>query len=63
MNPVFGLVAPVAGQVRYLNVRAADQHADPPDPGRQRLGDGKSHHVEVPAGPSSPAAWSTTGPP
>jgi hypothetical protein len=50
MNPVFGLVAPVAGQMRYLDVKPAT--ATPTKP--TRIGavwaNGKPNNVEVPAG-------------
>src|SRR5262245_36684097 len=50
MNPVFGLVAPVAGQVRYLEVKPPT--ATPTKP--TRIGavwaNGKPNNVEVPAG-------------
>lgn len=50
MNPVFGLVAPVAGQMRYLDVK--EPAATPTKP--TRIGavwvSGKPNHVEVPAG-------------
>src|SRR5262245_50200848 len=50
MNPVFGLVAPVAGQMRYLDVKAPA--ATTPKP--TRIGavwaNGKPNNVEVPAG-------------
>jgi hypothetical protein len=50
MNPVFGLVAPVAGQMRYLDVKPAT--ATPTKP--TRIGavwaNGKPTHIEVPAG-------------
>ncbi|MBM7772727.1 hypothetical protein JOD54_002931 [Actinokineospora baliensis] len=50
LNPVFGLVAPVDGQIRYLEVK--DQKGTPTKP--TRVGavwvNGKPTHVEVPAG-------------
>ncbi|MFC4858072.1 efflux RND transporter periplasmic adaptor subunit [Actinophytocola glycyrrhizae] len=50
MNPVFGVVAPVAGQMRYLDLDAPK--ATPKKP--TRVGsvwvDGEPHRVEVPAG-------------
>lgn len=50
MNPVFGLVAPVAGQMRYLDVK--EPASTPTKP--TRIGavwvSGKPNHVEVPAG-------------
>lgn len=50
MNPVFGLVAPVAGQMRYLDVKEPTSTPTKPT----RIGAvwvaGKPTHVEVPAG-------------
>ncbi|MGB3444392.1 MAG: efflux RND transporter periplasmic adaptor subunit [Actinophytocola sp.] len=50
MNPVFGLVAPVAGQMRYLDV--TEPRTTPTKP--TRIGsvwvDGEPHRIEVPAG-------------
>lgn len=50
MNPVFGIVAPVGGQVRYLTVRAPD--GTPTEP--TRVGsvwrDGEPRWLDVPAG-------------
>jgi hypothetical protein len=50
MNPVFGLVAPVAGQMRYLDVK--EPASTPTKP--TRIGavwvSGKPNNVEVPAG-------------
>ena len=50
MNPVFGIVAPVAGEMRYLDLEEPD--ATPTKP--TRIGsvwvDGKPHRVDVPAG-------------
>jgi hypothetical protein len=51
LDPVFGLAAPVDGQVRYLDV--ATPHSTPTKPTRVatvRSKDGKSHDVDVPAG-------------
>ena len=50
LNPVFGLVAPVAGQVRYLNV--TPPRATPTRPTRVAAvwASGKAQYVEVPAG-------------
>ncbi|MEU7527478.1 efflux RND transporter periplasmic adaptor subunit [Saccharothrix sp. NPDC042600] len=52
MNPVYGITAPVAGQVRYLEV--AQSTATPTRPTRVATvwADGKPNHVEVPAGSS-----------
>jgi hypothetical protein len=50
MNPVFGVVAPVAGEMRYLDVK--QPKSTPTEP--TRIGnvwaDGEPHPVEVPAG-------------
>jgi hypothetical protein len=50
MNPVFGVVAPVAGQMRYLDVTAPRSTPTRPT----RIGsvwvDGEPHRIEVPAG-------------
>jgi hypothetical protein len=50
MNPVFGLVAPVAGQMRYLDLVQPKKTPTKPT----RIGsvwvDGEPHRVEVPAG-------------
>lgn len=50
MNPVFGLVAPVPGQMRYLDVK--EPKSTPTKP--TRIGavwaNGKPTHIEVPAG-------------
>lgn len=50
MNPVFGIVAPVAGQMRYLDVK--QPAATPTKPTRVGAvwAGGKPNHVEVPAG-------------
>ncbi|SDG09362.1 hypothetical protein SAMN05216553_105300 [Lentzea fradiae] len=50
MNPTFGLVAPVAGQVRYFDV--ATPTATPTKPTRVATvwKDGAPHYVEAPAG-------------
>lgn len=50
LDPVFGLVAPVAGQVRYLNV--SEPKTTPTKPTRVATvwANNKAHHVEVPAG-------------
>ena len=50
MNPTFGVVAPVAGQMRYLDLEQPDSTPTKPT----RIGsvwvDGEPHRVEVPAG-------------
>lgn len=50
MNPVFGITAPVAGQIRYLEVTPPT--ATPTRPTRVATvwADGAPNHVEVPAG-------------
>lgn len=50
MNPLYGLTAPTAGQIRYLEV--AQSTATPTKPTRVATvwTDGKPNHVEVPAG-------------
>ncbi|MEJ2857654.1 MULTISPECIES: efflux RND transporter periplasmic adaptor subunit [unclassified Saccharothrix] len=50
MNPVFGITAPVAGQIRYLEVPSAT--ATPTRPTRVATvwASGAPNHVEVPAG-------------
>ena len=50
MNPVFGIVAPVAGQVRYLTVKAPGQTPTVPTRVGSVWRDGTPHAVEVPAG-------------
>jgi hypothetical protein len=50
LSPVFGLVAPVAGQVRYLNVSAPQATPTRPTKVANVVASGKSHAVEVPAG-------------
>jgi hypothetical protein len=50
MNPVFGLVAPVAGQVRYLDVRTPQSTPTKPTRVATIWADGKPTYVEVPAG-------------
>ncbi|WP_285506644.1 efflux RND transporter periplasmic adaptor subunit [Actinokineospora sp. NBRC 105648] len=50
LNPIFGLVAPVDGQIRYLEVK--DQKGTPTKPTRVGAvwAAGKPTHLEVPAG-------------
>ncbi|MGC9669114.1 efflux RND transporter periplasmic adaptor subunit [Planosporangium sp. 12N6] len=50
MNPIFGLVAPVAGQVRYLDVKAPQSTPTKPTWVASVWADGKANRVEVPAG-------------
>ena len=50
MNPVFGLVAPVDGQVRYLDVKPATTTPTKPTRIGAVWAGGKPNHVEVPAG-------------
>ncbi|WP_329106318.1 efflux RND transporter periplasmic adaptor subunit [Micromonospora sp. NBC_01699] len=50
INPVFGLVAPVKGQVRYLDVKAPDATPTKPTRVASVWVSGKAHRIEVPAG-------------
>jgi hypothetical protein len=50
MNPVFGIVAPVAGQMRYLDVRQPENTPTKPTRIGAVWAGGKPNHVEVPAG-------------
>jgi hypothetical protein len=50
LNPVYGVVAPVAGQVRYANVAQAQGTPTKPTKVGTVVASGKSHTVEVPAG-------------
>jgi len=50
MSPVFGLVAPVAGQVRYLDVKASQTTPTKPTRVASVWAGGKANHVEIPAG-------------
>jgi hypothetical protein len=50
ISPVFGLVAPVAGQVRFLNVNAPTSTPTRPTRVANVVANGRSHPVEVPAG-------------
>jgi hypothetical protein len=50
MNPVFGLVAPVAGQMRYLDVKAPTSTPTKPTKIGAVWVNGKPNNVEVPAG-------------
>jgi hypothetical protein len=50
MNPVFGLVAPVNGQVRFLEVKAATATPAKPVKVGTVTAAGKQHPVEIPAG-------------
>jgi hypothetical protein len=50
INPVFGLVAPVAGEVRYLDVRPPRSTPTKPTRVATVWAGGKPNHVEVPAG-------------
>jgi hypothetical protein len=51
LNPVFGLVSPVVGQVRYLDVKAPQSTPTKPTKvATVKSADGKSHDIEVPAG-------------
>jgi hypothetical protein len=50
MNPVFGLVAPAGGEVRYLDVRPAQSTPTRPTRVGTVWANGKPNPVEVPAG-------------
>jgi hypothetical protein len=50
LNPVYGLVAPVTGQVRYLSVNPPQSTPTRPTKVATVVVSGKSHNVEVPAG-------------
>jgi hypothetical protein len=50
MDPVFGLVAPVAGQVRYLDVKPPTGTPAKPTRVATVVAGGRSYTVEVPAG-------------
>jgi hypothetical protein len=50
LNPVFGLVAPVGGQVRYLTVSTPRNTPTKPTRVGSVWVSGKARHVEVPAG-------------
>lgn len=50
INPVFGLVSPVAGQVRYLDVKAPDKTPTKPTKVANVFANGRPSAVDVPAG-------------
>jgi hypothetical protein len=50
LNPVFGLAAPVAGQVRYTDVRPAQGTPTKPTRVASIWANNKAHPVDVPAG-------------
>lgn len=50
INPVFGMVAPVAGQVRYLDVKTPKSTPTKPTRVASVWVSGKAHRIEVPAG-------------
>jgi hypothetical protein len=50
INPVFGLVAPIAGQVRYLDVKTPPSTPTKPTRVGSVWVSGKAHHIDVPAG-------------
>lgn len=50
INPVFGLVAPVKGQVRYLDVKTPQSTPTKPTRVASVWVSGKAHRIEVPAG-------------
>src|SRR5262245_6626949 len=50
MNPIFGLVAPVDGQVRYLDVKPPERTPTKPTKVATVTAKGKATAVEIPAG-------------
>jgi len=50
LNPIYGVVAPVTGQVRYVNVATTQGTPTRPTKAATVVASGKSHTVEVPAG-------------
>lgn len=50
MNPIFGLVAPVTGQVRFREVKAPDSTPTKPTRVAAVWAGGKAHNVDIPAG-------------
>lgn len=50
MNPTFGVVAPVAGEMRYLDLTQPDSTPTTPTRVGNVWADGEPHKVEVPAG-------------
>ncbi|NRN62933.1 Efflux RND transporter periplasmic adaptor subunit [Kibdelosporangium sp. 4NS15] len=50
INPVFGLVSPVAGQVRYLDVKVPEKTPAKPTKAANVFAGGKATSVEIPAG-------------
>ncbi|OKI46012.1 hypothetical protein A6A27_37470 [Micromonospora sp. CB01531] len=50
INPVFGIVAPAAGQVRYRDVRTPQSTPTKPTRVASVWASGKAHRIEVPAG-------------
>lgn len=50
MNPIFGLVAPVTGQVRFREVKAPDKTPTKPTRVAAVWADGEAHNVDIPAG-------------
>jgi hypothetical protein len=50
IGPIFGLVAPVAGQVRYLDVKPPQTTPTKPTKVATVVAGGKSYTIEVPAG-------------
>ncbi len=50
MSPVFGVVAPVAGEMRYLDVEQPDSTPTKPTRVGSVWADGEPHWVQVPAG-------------
>jgi hypothetical protein len=50
MSPVFGLVSPVAGQIRYVDVKPVQGTPTKPTRAANVVSGGKSYPVDVPAG-------------
>jgi hypothetical protein len=50
LDPIFGLVAPVAGQVRYLDVKPPQNTPTKPTKVATVVAGGKTYNIEVPAG-------------
>jgi hypothetical protein len=50
VNPVFGIVSPAAGQIRYLDVKPPEKTPTKPTKVANVVGGGKTTAIEVPAG-------------
>jgi hypothetical protein len=50
INPVFGLVAPATGEVRFLDIKSSTGTPARPTRVASVWANGKAHHVDVPAG-------------